>query len=112
MLVEEQHLLCRDQPRSQIVDGGEGITRGARVNVGNANTGDLVAENSWRVFIEPGVSFRAAGHHHLASFPRRWSNIPARHAWLYKGALLPQRMGGVKAALLTASGTKEMGLLP
>lgn len=25
MLVEEQHLLCKDQHRSWLVDGGEGI---------------------------------------------------------------------------------------
>lgn len=71
-----------------------------------------VAENSWRVFIEVGVGFRAAGRHHLASFPRRWSNVTRQTRDSRKGALLPQRMGGAKAVLLTASGVKEMGLLP
>lgn len=49
--------------------------------MGDANTGDRVAEKSWRVFVElGGIGFRAVGDdRHLASFPRRWSNIPARH---------------------------------
>lgn len=82
-------------------------------HVGDANAGDVVAENSQRVFIElSGVSFRAAGDHHLASFPWRWSNTPARHGRSYKGALLPQKMGCIKAVLLTASGIKDMGPQP